>query len=159
MRFAPLVAGFVGLTINLATAADYQVGPIKIADPWSRATPQGASVGAGYMTITNTGTTPDRLVGGTANVAATFEVHEMTMENNVMRMRSLPRGLDIKPGETVELKPGALHVMLVGLKKPLAAGDRVSATLEFEKAGKVEIEYAVRAIGAPASGHGKGHGH
>ena len=159
MRFALLLAGFVGLTLNAAAAADYQVGPIKIADPWSRATPRGASVGAGYMTITNTGTTPDRLVGGSANVAATFEVHEMTMENNVMRMRSLTGGLDIKPGETVELKPGALHVMLVGLKKPLAAGDRVSATLVFEKAGKVEIQYEVRAMGAPASGPGKGHGH
>jgi periplasmic copper chaperone A len=159
MRFALLIAGFVGLALNAAAAADYQVGPIRIADPWSRATPKGASVGAGYMTITNTGTTPDRLVAGSANVAASFEVHEMTMENNVMRMRSLAGGLDIKPGETVELKPGALHVMLVGLKKPLAAGDRVSATLVFEKAGKVEIEYEVRPIGAPASGHGKGHGH
>jgi copper(I)-binding protein len=157
MRLALLLAALFGLTLNLAVARDYTVGTIRVADPWSRATPRGANVGAGYMTITNTGTVADRLVGGSAEIASTFEVHEMAMENQVMKMRAVTGGLELKPGATVELKPGALHVMFVGLKKPLAAGDRVTATLEFEKAGKVRVEYEVRPMGAGASGHRKGH--
>jgi copper(I)-binding protein len=157
MRFALLLAALLGLTPSLAEAGDYTVGAIRVADPWSRATPRGANVGAGYMKITNTGSTPDRLVGGSAEIASKFEVHEMAMENRVMKMRAVKGGLQIKPGDTVELKPGALHIMFVGLKKPLAAGDRVSATLEFEKAGKLQVEYEVRPMGAGASGHKKGH--
>lgn len=143
-----LVAGLVGLSITTASARDYKLGTIEIVDPWSRATPTGATVAAGYMKITNTGTTPDRLIGGSSDVAPTFEVHEMTMEKDVAKMRPVKGGLEIKPGDTVELKPGSFHIMFVGLKKPLAAGDHVKATLTFEKAGKVDIEYDVRAMGA-----------
>jgi copper(I)-binding protein len=151
-KIAFLLAGLLAVTVDVAAARDYKVGAIQIADPWSRATPKGAEVAAGYMKITNTGAAADRLVGGSADVG-TFEVHEMAMENHVMKMRPA-NGLGIKPGETVELKPGGLHVMFVGLKKPLAVGDRITATLEFERAGKVQVEYEVRPIGAGASGHG-----
>jgi copper(I)-binding protein len=110
------------------------------------------------MSITNKGTAPDRLVGGATSAAAGFEVHNMTMDQGVAKMRPVEGGLEIKPGETVELKPGSFHVMLTGLKQPLEKGQKVKATLQFEKAGKVDIEYVVEAAGtsAPASG---GHNH
>jgi copper(I)-binding protein len=106
------------------------------------------------MKITNKGSTPDRLIGGSSEAAPKFEVHETTTEHGVAKMRLLERGIEIKPGETVELKPGSFHVMFVGLKSPFAKGDRVKATLEFEKAGKVEVTLDVEAAGThgPASG-------
>src|SRR6266851_10003817 len=131
-----------------AHAGDYKAGPLDVSNPWSRATPKGSSVAAGYMKITNNGSTPDRLVSGSSDVASKFEVHEMSMENGVAKMRPVKGGLEIKPGETVELKPGSFHVMLVGLKKPLMAGEHVNATLVFEKAGAINVEYDVRAMGA-----------
>ena len=97
------------------------------------------------MKITNTGTTPDRLTGGTTEAAKKFEIHEMKMEGAVMKMRELPNGLEIPPGATVELKPGSYHIMMTTLAKPFAKGDRVKASLTFEKAGKVDIEFAVDA--------------
>ncbi len=149
MRLATFVlAGVLGFVLASAQARDYKVGSIDIAEPWSRATPKGASVAAGYMKITNAGTAADRLISGSSEIAPTFEVHEMSMQNGVAKMRPVKGGLEIKPGETVELKPGSLHVMFVGLKKPLMAGDHVKATLVFEKAGKIDLEYDVRAMGA-----------
>ena len=142
------------LVAGLATAAqahEYKVGSLEIKHPWTRATPKSASVAGGYMKITNTGTAADRLVSGSSDVASTFEVHEMTMEHDVAKMRPVQGGLEVKPGETVELKPGSLHAMFVGLKKPLTAGEHVKATLTFEKAGKVNVEYDVRAMGAEPS--------
>jgi hypothetical protein len=141
-----------------ADAKDFHAGSLDIAAPWSRATPQGASVAAGYLTIKNTGATADRLVGGASDAAAKFEVHEMSMDGGVMKMRPIQGGLEIKPGETVELKPQGLHIMFVGLKKPLKQGDHVKATLEFEKAGKVDVDFDVTGMGGPArpaapSGH------
>jgi periplasmic copper chaperone A len=143
-----LVASLAMLAVATAYARDYKAGSLDIADPWSRATPKGASVAAGYMKITNTGTAPDRLISGSSDVAPTFEVHEMTMDNGVAKMRPVKGGLEIKPGETVELKPGSFHVMFVGLKKPLESGEHIKATLVFEKTGKVNVEYDVRATGA-----------
>jgi copper(I)-binding protein len=153
MRPTPLlVASIAILAITTAHGRDYKVGSVDIADPWSRATPKGSSVAAGYMKITNTGTAPDRLIGGSADVAPTFEVHEMTMENGVAKMRPVKGGLEIKPGETVELKPGSFHIMFVGLKKPLASGDHITGTLVFEKAGTINIEYDVQVMGASTTG-------
>jgi len=138
-------------------AQSYKVGTIEIEQPWARATPKGATIGAGYMKITNTGTEPDRLIGGTVAFARKFEVHSMTMEQGVMKMREVKDGLEIKPGETVELKPGGYHVMFVDLKQPLKQGEDVSVTLKFAKAGTIEIKYPVQAVGAggPAAVHGK----
>jgi periplasmic copper chaperone A len=143
-----LVSGLLGIMLTIAQARDYKAGSIDIADPWSRATPKGASVAAGYLKITNNGTAPDRLISGSSDIAPTFEVHEMSMENGVAKMRPVKGGLEIKPGETVELKPGSFHVMFVGLKKPLEPGEHVKGTLVFEKAGSVGIEFDVRAMGA-----------
>jgi periplasmic copper chaperone A len=119
------------LAVTAASAADYKAGSLDISDPWSRATPKGASVAAGYMTIKNNGSTPDRLVEGSSDVASKFEVHEMKMEGSVA---------------------GSLHIMFVGLKKPLSAGDHFKATLVFEKAGPVSVDYDVRAMGSERGG-------
>ena len=145
---ASAVAILFTVSLSAAYGRDYHVGSLDIAGPWSRATPKGAPVGAGYMTIKNNGTTADRLVGGSADVAPKFEVHEMSMDNGIMKMRPIKGGLEIKPGETVELKPEGLHVMFVGLKKPLKEGDHIKATLVFEKAGNVDVEFDVSGMGA-----------
>ena len=90
-------------------------------------------------------------------VAGKFEVHEMAMVDNVMKMRELPKGLEIAPGKSVELKPGSFHVMFIDLNGTLKEGDKVKGTLKFEKAGTVEVEYAVRAMGAQAGSGMKTH--
>ena len=134
-----------------AQAEDVTVGSLKISAPWARATPKGASVGAGYFTITNTGTAPDRLVGGSTDISSRFEVHEMTMDNGVMKMRPVAGGIEIKPGQTVELNPGGYHVMFVGLKRQLKQGEQFKATLNFAKAGKVAVDFSVAGIGAQSA--------
>ena len=144
------------LTVQPASAADYTVGSIHITDPWARATPKGASAGASYMTITNNGTAPDRLSCVSSDAAAQCQIHTMTMEDNVMKMRPVEGGLEIKPGETVRLRPGSLHMMLVELKHPLEAGQTIKATLKFDNAGTVDVDYPVAAIGAPAPGAASG---
>lgn len=154
-----LLAASLCLASIPAFAHDYSVGDLHITHPWSRATPKGAPVAGGYLAITNKGSKPDRLVGGSAEVAGRFEIHEMATVDGVMRMRELPKGLEIKPGETVKLEPGSYHIMLMGLKQPLKEGQRVSGTLVFEHAGKVEIEYAVQGMGSRKPGHGHGADH
>ena len=160
LAVCPYIAGMIRITCfalafvlalgGTAAAEEYSVGTIQIGNPWTRATPKGSTVAGAYMTISNKGSAPDRLVGGSSAVADRFEVHSMVMDGGVAKMRPVDGGLEIKPGETVELKPGSFHVMLMGLKQPLAKGQKVKATLEFEKAGKVDIEYAVQALGASA---------
>lgn len=156
-RFVLMAALAASLLASPALAADYTAGSLKIAQPWARATPKGAQVGGGYMTITNTGTTPDRLTGGSSGISSSFELHEMSMEGGVMKMRMLKDGLEIKPGETVALKPGGYHVMFMGLKDQLKQGGTFKGTLQFEKAGKVEVEYKIEGIAASGSGPA-GHG-
>jgi copper(I)-binding protein len=147
------IAGLFAAALTLTAAyaqdsqADYKVGALQISQPWSRATPKGASVAGAYLKITNTGTAPDRLVGGSSPIAGRFEVHEVAMDNGVMKMRPLKDGLEIKPGASVELKPGSYHIMLLDLKQPLKKGDHVKGTLTFEKAGPVDVDYAVVGIG------------
>ena len=135
-----------------ARAADYDIGSIHITQPWARATPKGASSGAAYMTITNNGKTPDRVSCVSSDASAQCQIHTMTMEDSVMKMRPVEGGLEIKPGETVMLKPSSFHVMLVNLKHPLQQGKMVKATLKFENAGTINVEYPVVAIGATAPG-------
>jgi periplasmic copper chaperone A len=155
---AAVTAAALNAFVIEAAGADFTVGSIEIGNPWTRATPKGADVAGGYMRITNKGSVPDSLIGGSSAAADRFEVHEMSMVDGVMKMRPLAKGLEVKPGETVELKPGSFHIMLMGLKQPLEKGRKVKGTLIFEKAGKVDIEYAVEAIGAGSSAP-SGHGH
>jgi copper(I)-binding protein len=144
---AALIAAAMALAAPAALAHDYKAGEIEIGHPWARATPRGASVAAGYIKLTNTGSTPDRLVGGTSEAAGRVEIHEMTMTDGVMQMRPLKDGIELKPGQTVELKSGSFHLMMVGLKQQLQQGQRIKGTLIFEKAGPVDIEYQVEGIG------------
>ena len=115
-------------------------------------TPKGADTAAGYITITNTGTEPDRLTGGSTPIADHFEIHEMSTSGGVMRMRELADGVEIKPGETVELKPNGMHIMMVGLKNQVKKGDKIKATLTFEKAGSVDVEFDATGIGGNMPG-------
>ena len=151
-----LLAAVLALVMSPAFAHGYKVGSLDIQHPWSRATPKGATVAGGYLKITNTGTAPDRLVGGTNENSETCEIHEMKMEGDVMKMRPLPNGIEIKPGQTVEFTPGSNHLMFVGLKQPFEKGKRVKGTLQFEKAGKVDVEYVVEGIGASKRDHDMG---
>jgi copper(I)-binding protein len=160
-KFNGAAALFAALTSQLvlaplaavsAQAADYDVGSIHISSPWARATPKGASSGAGYMTITNKGTASDRVSCVSDDASAQCQIHSMTMEDGVMKMRPVEGGLEIKPGETVTLKPGGFHIMFVGLNQPLEQGKTVGVKLKFETDGTVDVQYPIAAIGAPAPG-------
>lgn len=160
--YAVLLVTMPALSITRAQdKPGYKLGSLIISQPWSRATPKGASIGGAYLKITNNGNTSDRLVGGASPIAGRFEIHEMSMDNGVMKMRPLKDGLEIKPGETVELKPGSYHIMLLDLKQPIEKGKAVKGTLTFEKAGSVDVEYNVVGVGemprASATGQ-SGHG-
>ncbi len=135
-----------------ARAEDIKAGDLVITQPWSRATPNGAKVAGGYLTIENKGSSADRLVGGAGEIAGKVEVHEMAMKDGVMTMRPLEKGLEIEPGKTVKLAPGGYHLMMLDLKGPLKQGDKVPVTLEFEKAGKVTLSLDVAGMGAQAHG-------
>jgi periplasmic copper chaperone A len=151
--------GIALLVIPFATPAcaeEIKAGDLVISQAWSRATPGGAKIGGGYLTIENKGTAPDRLIRCSGDIAGKIEPHEMAMKNGVMTMRPLDNGLAIEPGKTVKLTPGGFHLMMFDLKSPLKQGDKVPVTLEFEKAGKVTISLEVEGIGAQGpAGAGK----
>jgi copper(I)-binding protein len=144
-----------GMSLGSAVAEEIKAGDLTIDRPWSRATPAGAKVAAGYMTITNKGSAPDRLIGASTAAAGRVELHEMAMKDGVMTMRPIAGGLPIEPGKTVTLAPGGYHVMFMDLKAPLKQGEKVPVTLDFEKAGKVNVTLDVQAVGAqsPMPGH------
>ena len=143
-------------------AHGFKIGDLTIGHPWTRATPGGAKIGGGYLTVTNNGTAPDRLTGVALSVAGHGEIHEMKMDGGVMTMRPLANGIEIKPGETIKLEPGGYHAMFMDLKEPLKEGTMVKGQLQFEKAGKVDVEFKVDAIGATgkkSDGMPEGHKH
>src|SRR5882757_8140711 len=148
---------FATLLAAPARAQEVRAGDLVITQAWSRATPGGAKVAGGYLTIENKGTAADRLIGGSVDVAARVEVHEMAMNNGVMTMRQLDSGLAIEPGKTVKLAPGGYHLMMLDIKSPLKQGDKVPVTLEFEKAGKVTLSLDVQGVGAQAPAGAGGH--
>jgi periplasmic copper chaperone A len=143
------------LIASPALARDYKLGALQIRDAWARATPPTAPSGGGFLSITNTGTTPDRLISAKSPAADMVQVHEMKMDGNVMRMREVEKGLEIAPGATVTLAPGGLHLMMMGLKAPFKKDEKVPVTLVFEKAGSIDVELAVMPMGAspPATHH------
>ena len=149
---AALSAGLAGTGPTPSQSQD--AGPaLTIKEPWSRATPGGAKVAAGYLVVENGGTVPDRLLGGSAEIAGAVEFHETVMADGVARMRPLA-DLEIKPGDRIAFKPGGYHIMFVDLKRPLREGERFQGALRFERAGTVPVTYVVRGIGA-----GQGHSH
>ncbi len=148
MAFAACLAG------SATRAEEIKAGDLVISQAWSRATPNGAKVGAGYLTIENKGTSADKLVGVKGDISDRIEVHEMSMTDGVMKMRPVDGGLTIDPGKTVKLAPNGYHLMILDMKGPLKQGDKLSVTLEFEKAGKVAVTLDVQGVGAqgPAAG-------
>jgi copper(I)-binding protein len=145
----------LALTVVLNTAPalaqEFKAGDIVVQKPWARATPKGAEVGSGYLAIQNKGATPDRLTGGSADFA-TIEIHQMSSENGVSQMHELKDGLNIPPNGSVAFSPGGYHLMFTHLTHPLAKGETIKATLNFEHAGAVEVEFSVMGIGASGAG-------
>jgi len=137
------------LCAGLGQAALAQTAPtasLGITHAWARATAATAKTGAAYLTVTNKGTSDDRLIGVASPVAAKAELHTSQMDNNIMRMRPL-EAVEIKAGGRAELKPGGMHIMLVDLKSPLKVGAKFPITLRFEKAGEIEIMVTVEKAG------------
>jgi copper(I)-binding protein len=156
---ATLLAGLAGRATAQEASPPPGAGPIVIGTPWSRATPGNAPVAAGYLTISNSGKEADRLVGGSSDISARLEVHEMSMANGVMTMRHLPGGLALPSGSRVELKPGGFHLMFQGLKHGLKEGEHFKATLQFEKAGPVSVDFTVGSLAATKAPDPGSHGH
>jgi periplasmic copper chaperone A len=156
MRFL-LKFAVMAMLLMAAPAAFAQTAgnsEINVEQPWARATPAGAMTGAVYMTLTNKTKDADRLTAASSDVAAKVQIHEMAIENGIMKMRQLVNGLAIPAGGSVTLKPGGFHVMLIGLKKRLIAGQTLPLTLTFAKAGSISITVPIQAIGATSSGKG-----
>lgn len=146
-----LVLGAIALMLSTSwslSQTDSHRGQITISGAWTRATVSAMTVGGGYMKITNRGSAPDRLVSLTTPVAERVEVHRTTIVDGMARMRQLTEGLLVPAGQSVELAPGGLHLMLVRLKQPLQGGQSVPLTLIFERAGTVTTTMAVMPMGA-----------
>jgi copper(I)-binding protein len=167
--YAAIAATFIVATATLTIGhlrhasaqapASFTKGPVTVTQPWSRATPNGAPVAGGYLVVANKGAEGDKLLGGMSDIAARVEIHEMSMNNGVMQMRPVAGGLTVPAGGSVELKPGGYHVMFMGLKHGIKEGERFKVTLQFEKAGPVDVDFSVGSIGAQAAPAGGGHAH
>jgi copper(I)-binding protein len=144
------VLALLFVSVHTVFAHEFKAGDLEIGHPWLRATPAGARVAGGYFTITNTGSAPDRLLSISSDISAKAELHEMAVNNGVMTMRPVTGGLEIPVGGTVALAPGGYHLMFMDLKRQPKEGEMFSATLTFEKAGIVNIKFAVQAIGSAA---------
>jgi periplasmic copper chaperone A len=154
-RMSACCAIMLALAAFPALAGDATAGDLVITQAWTRATPGGAKIAGGYLTLENKGSAPDRLLGASGDNIGKVEVHEMAMNKGVMTMRPLDKGLTIEPGKTVKLAPGGYHLMLMDLKQPFKQGDKVPVTLEFEKAGKVALSLDVQGVGAQAPAGGE----
>jgi copper(I)-binding protein len=145
-----LVAVFSLIALS-ASAKDYKLGPLTIAQPWARATPGAIKTGAVYLTVTTQGDSPDRLIGAETPRAGKAGLHAQIMDGDVMRMRDV-KAVEVNPGEPAVLKPGGLHIMLEQLAAPLREKDRFPLTLIFEKAGRIDVDVAVQSVGAMDAG-------
>jgi len=155
MKFAPghARAALFGLLALLAVPAHASddIGvkqALSVKQAWSRATPKGALVAGGYLTIENHGTAADRLISAATPAAARIEIHEMAMLDGIMMMRAIEGGLVIPAGESVTLAPGGSHLMFIGLAAPFTEGQHIDAALMFEKAGKIDVSFDVGGVGA-----------
>jgi copper(I)-binding protein len=147
MKRFRLIAAAIIAVLALAGAARAAESTITVAEAWARATPGKAPNGAAYLTVTNSGTAPDTLVGASSPVAAKTELHEDKEENGIMKMRPVA-ALTVAAGQSITMKPGAYHLMLTGLKEPLKQGASFPLTLTFEKAGAKEVQVAIERAGA-----------
>lgn len=138
----------IGLMATAALAHGYRAGTLSIQHPWSRETAVGQAVGGGFLSISNSGNREDRLLSGTSPVAAEVQLHTMTVDGGVMRMRQVTDGIAIPAKGSVDLKPGGYHIMFMGLKRQLRQGERVPVTLRFQRAGSVTVQFAVQPVGS-----------
>ena len=146
----------VALMLLLTVAAlshEYASGPLRVVHPWSPPTTPGATVGAGYMKVVNAGPSPVRLLGASSPAASRVEFHSMSMDGGVMRMRPLPEGLIVPANGQIQLKRGGLHMMLIGLKRPLVEEELVPLTLIFDGGIRMDVELYVENMGTAASAH------
>ena len=153
MSFRFLSSSLLALALMTgAQAAD----SLAFSNAWVRATPPNAKVAGGFVDIRNAGKSADRLISASSDAAGRVEIHEMKMAGEVMQMRHLSEGLVISAGQSVQLKPGSYHLMLMAPKKPIAEGQKVTITLVFEKAGKRAVEFTAAKqppVAAPGSAH------
>lgn len=154
-RHLPIIAA-VMLTAAPTAAREVRHSRLGITNAWSRATAPRAPVGAGFVTIRNNGDRPDRLVAAASPRAAKVEIHTMSVAGGIMRMRPLPDGLSVGPGKEIRLAPGGNHLMLIGLRQPLRQGETVPVTLQFERAGRIEVRLLVQGPGAESPAHDMG---
>jgi len=157
-RFEILCAAALAAASIAVSAQGVVAGALQIGQPWARSTVPAQKTGGAYLQVRNTGSTPDRLLGGTTSAAERVELHSMKMEGDVMKMREVP-AIEVPAGQTVALQPGGLHLMLVGLKGPLKPGAAVPLTLKFEKAGQVKVDLKVESDAPQPRPATSGHQH
>lgn len=152
MKLTSFFTYAIALTLSAsALAHDYQAGDVHVDHPYARATVSGQSSGAAYLTIENKGKNPDKLIGAASATAKAVQIHTMSMDGNVMRMREVQE-LPLQPAEKIAMRPGdGYHVMLIGLTRQLKKGDKFPLTLRFEKAGKIDVMVWVEEVPASAS--------
>jgi copper(I)-binding protein len=151
-----LASAFVATTV-FASGNEVKVGNLKIENPQARATVPAQKMSGGFMKIENDSAAADKLISASSSVSKSMELHTMSMDNNVMRMREV-KSIDLPAKSKVELKPGGLHLMFIDLNKQLKAGDIIPVKLKFEKAGEVEVKFQVMGNKPPAHGE-PGHDH
>lgn len=150
MTLKNLITGTaLALAVFASQAHEFKAGAITIGHPYARATAAGQPTGGGFMKFVNGGGN-DKLLSVSAEISRAVEMHEMKMEGDVMKMRQVD-GIELPASKTVELKPGAYHLMFIGLKAPLKVGDTFPVKLKFEKAGVVTVDVKVEAPGADHS--------
>jgi copper(I)-binding protein len=156
--FAAVVAACLGGGLAApALAHDYKLGDLEIHHPWARASIGAAKAGAAYMSVVNQGTSPDHLIGAASPVAEKVQIHTNLIEDGVAKMRPL-EAVEVNPGEPTVLQPGGIHIMLMGLEAPLVEGQTFPLTLNFEKAGTIEVEVKIEAATEGGDDHGEDHG-
>lgn len=150
-RRTVLAAALLAPLPAFAHDTETRAGDITVVNPWTRAAGANANGGA-FLVMRNGGAQPDRLVSASAAVARRVELHTMIRDGDVMRMRAV-EAIPVPAGQSVELRPGGLHVMLIGLNEPLAQGSQVPLVLRFERAGEVRVMLSIQAPGARMPAH------
>lgn len=153
LRRRPLLVALLAAPAVPAAAQETRSGDLAVQQPWTRAAGQGAT-GAGFLSVSNRGAAADRLLSASSPAARSMELHTMVRDGDVMRMRPV-QAIEVPAGQTVTLRPGGLHLMLIGLSQELREGATVPVVLRFERAGEVRVDLSVQAAGArePAQRH------
>jgi periplasmic copper chaperone A len=159
MTFSKTIFAFVSLAfLSAAHAHDYTAAKLKVNHPWARATVAAQSVGGGFMSIANQGSSDDALIAVKWADSQTLELHTHSVTNGVMQMRQVDK-IVLPAGKTVTLAPGGFHVMFMMLKSPLAVGEKRDAVLVFEKAGELKVQFKVEPLDYKPAGANAGGAH